>query len=607
MRWNSTSRLTEKINNGNIFQEKDKLTSADLNEMVKEIFIIGEYLDKKYGESFTNVISNGISLSLTRSDAELSSVTFTIPLTGSRIFARIPGEQPLDSRVDNNENNIIITIIETKDLYRIDQGTHNFRLPIEFSWDQNFHQVFTASEVRVEYNASPRSFNFLEGKNILNWTRTSSSFNQQTITIDTSEFTKLPVFADALIRTVDLNRLNASISQEGSTINITITELADLRRDWTLDRIITFQITINFFRDFLHGTRIGTSVLQVNYDPGNELLDLIELPSVITWTRSSLINARTFTIPTNGRPLFAEYNGSQIQDKISVAIERHANDMRITITELERLNGNWTLEGLQHFNIPIDFFAQPNRVRQIGKSVINIAYNAAPIFLDFLRNPSPLNWVRNNNMPRHAHSFIVQKNGFSLIAHVEPHSSFDRIGVIIDDHGTHLDISVTETPHLRDEWINGVVNFIIPVQFYADLNRRNLVGESTIRINYTANSVFINPLSGLGPIQWTRIRGITNQRTFMIPFNGSRMFAQNVTTDYRVLVAIGTTIDNNNPNNLPITFRESQTLNENETLNNVTERFIVLIDFFADAQFTNRIGSSSMEIFYRVPAATPID
>ncbi|MCL2522837.1 MAG: hypothetical protein FWE36_08275, partial [Erysipelotrichales bacterium] len=482
----------------NMFQETDTLKASDLNEIVKELLFISEEFNAKYGRDFIMMVKSGRSVSLTRTNASLNSASFTLALPVVRAFARVQQASSfIDVSINNNSDNISITVSETKALYQnelYDNGEHEFVIPIEFSWDQNFTEIFGQNNITVNYSSSPRSINFLRENEIIEWTRRGNrQLNQHSFTLNTRDFTKLNVFAAAEIPSNATNRIGVSVNKNENNLTINVNELEALNGDWTLTNRQHFTVPINFFRDSLQGTLIGRSSITISYEPSN-FFQFFSDSDFTNWTRFNVLNTRTFRIPTNGRSLFAQIDDSQVRNRISVTQSLSTSHLDITITELENLQNDWTLSGLQAFSILVTFRPNQGHFQIISQENINIDYLATQVFIDFLRGRGPIDWVRRANRLSHSQTFNVPLSTNRAFAQRSVSCPYRQyIDTNIRNDANNIGISFSDSFSLRNNAsITGAQEYHVLIDFFRNANFTELIGQSRMTVYYYAAP--INPI-----------------------------------------------------------------------------------------------------------------
>jgi len=108
-----------------------------------------------------------------------------------------------------------------------------------------------------------------------------------------------------------------------------------------------------------------------------------------------------------------------------------------------------------------------------------------PSLIDVLLNGHTISWTRQRNQPRTT-TLTTTFASFPVFVQVRvPGDLTNRITASSAPINNGFTVTVTETPFLNSQSLNGTSVFHLEFDFYSDSGRSNLIMRRNIRINYT--------------------------------------------------------------------------------------------------------------------------
>ncbi|MCL2522560.1 MAG: hypothetical protein FWE36_06840 [Erysipelotrichales bacterium] len=160
MRWETSSTIANQINNGNMYEEGDILTSHSLNVIVTELLAISDLMRSIYGEAFIEILRNGLAVNWVRTGTELIT-TIDIPASDFLIFAQAHVPPPYVNLIEvltSNPSGLLRIRVRERLALRTDPtiiGTRTYLIPISFFADQAGTRLIARKTLTVRYSVPP--------------------------------------------------------------------------------------------------------------------------------------------------------------------------------------------------------------------------------------------------------------------------------------------------------------------------------------------------------------------------------------------------------------------------------------------------------------------
>ena len=157
MRWETNSTIANQINNGNMYEEGDILTSHSLNVIVTEMLAISDLMRSIYGEAFIEILRNGLAVNWLRTGTELIT-TIDIPASDFLIFAQAHVPPPYVNKIEvltSNPTGLLRIRVRERLALRTDPtitGTEIYLIPISFFADQAGTRLIARKTLTVRYS-----------------------------------------------------------------------------------------------------------------------------------------------------------------------------------------------------------------------------------------------------------------------------------------------------------------------------------------------------------------------------------------------------------------------------------------------------------------------